>query len=85
MLCESVKSDQEEKQGYLLDVNPIINLNIFITNIDKILLCKACAHERALKIKLGKEKYQENFAAFVEVYFQLTSSDEKMGIRELHQ
>ena len=34
MLCESVKSDQEEKEGYLLNGNPTINLNSFIKNID---------------------------------------------------
>ena len=39
MLCESVNSDQEEKEGDLLNVNRIINLNNLITNIDKILVC----------------------------------------------
>ena len=52
MLCESVKSDQEEKEGDLLNGNRIINLNSFITNIDKILGCKECAQERDLHIKL---------------------------------
>ena len=38
MLCESVISDQEEKEGDLLNGNCIINLNNFITNIDNVLL-----------------------------------------------
>ena len=40
MVCESVNSDQEEKEGDLLNRNRIINLNNFITNINKILVCK---------------------------------------------
>ena len=40
MLCESVNSDQEEKEGDLLNDNRIINLKDFITNIDKFLVCK---------------------------------------------
>ena len=52
MLCESVISDQEEKEGDLLNGNCIINLNNFITNIDNVLLCKVWANERALQIKL---------------------------------
>ena len=43
MLCESVKSDQEEKKGDLLNGNHIINLNNLITNIDTFLVCKHCA------------------------------------------
>ena len=34
MLCESVNSDQEEKEGYLLNGNRIINLKNLITNMD---------------------------------------------------
>ena len=40
MMCESVNSDQEEKEGDLLNGNHIINLNNLITNIDKFLVCK---------------------------------------------
>ena len=40
MLCESVNSDQEEKDGDLLNVNHIINLKNLITNIDEFLVCK---------------------------------------------
>ena len=46
MLCESINSDQEVKEGYLLNGNHIINLNNFITNIDTFLVCKECAQER---------------------------------------
>ena len=40
ILCESVNSYQEEKEGDLLNGNCIINLNNFITDIDKYLVCK---------------------------------------------
>ena len=40
MICESVNSDQEEKQGDLLNGNCIINLKNLITNIDTFLVCK---------------------------------------------
>ena len=69
MLCESVKSDQEETEGDLLNSNSIINLNNLITNIDKILVGKECAHERNLQIKLEKVREQEKIVAYVEDYF----------------
>ena len=50
MLCESVNSDQEEKEVDLLNSDRIINLNNLITNIDKILVCKECTRERDLQI-----------------------------------
>ena len=34
MMCESVNSDQEEKEGDVLNSNRIINLKNLITNID---------------------------------------------------
>ena len=40
MLCESVNSDQEEKEGDVLNGNRIINLKNLITNIDNFLVCK---------------------------------------------
>ena len=40
MMCESVNSHQEEKEGDVLNVNRIINLKNLITNIDKCLVCK---------------------------------------------
>ena len=46
MMCESVNSDQEEKEGYVLNGNCIINLKNLITNIDNVLVCKECAQER---------------------------------------
>ena len=45
ILCESVNSDEEEKEGYLLNGNLIINLKNFITKIDKVLVCKECAQD----------------------------------------
>ena len=40
MLYESINSDQEEREGDLLNGNRIINLNNLITNIDTFLVCK---------------------------------------------
>ena len=56
-----------------------------ITNIDKFLVCKECAQDRYLQIKLEEERYHENFVDYVEAYFQFTPSDEQKGIRESHQ
>ena len=85
MICESVNSDQEEKEGDLLNGNRIINLNNLITNINNFLLCKECEQKRDLQIKLEEERYVEKFIDYVEAYFQLTPSDEQKGIRELHE
>ena len=52
MLCESVNSDQEEKEEDVLNSNCIINLKNLITNLDKFLVCKKSAQERELQIKL---------------------------------
>ena len=40
MMCDSVNSDQEEKEEYVLNGNRIINLKNLITNIDNFLVCK---------------------------------------------
>ena len=40
MMCESVNSDQEEKEGDVLNGNRIINLKNLIKNIDKFLVRK---------------------------------------------
>ena len=40
MLCESVNSDQEEREGDLLNSNRIINLKNLITNIGTFLVLK---------------------------------------------
>ena len=40
MMCECVNSEQEEKEGDVLNGNHIINLKDLITNIDNFLVCK---------------------------------------------
>ena len=84
MMCESVNSDQEEKEGDVLNDSRIINLKNLITNINKILVCKDCAQERELQMKLEEERDTENFFDYVEDYFQLTPPDEQKGVRELY-
>ena len=56
MICESVNSYQEEKEGDVINGNRIINLKNFITNMDIFLVCKECAQERGLQIKLYEEQ-----------------------------
>ena len=85
MLCESVNSDQEEKEVDLLNGNRIINLKKLIINIDNCLLRKKCAQEKAPQIESDEGKEQENIVDYVDTYFQLTPSDEQKGIRDLHQ
>ena len=85
MMCESVNSDQEEKEGDLLNSNHIINLKDFITNIDTLFACKQFAQERELQIKLEEERDVEKFIEYVEAYFQLTPPDEQKGVRELYE
>ena len=85
MMCQSVNSDQEEKEGDVLNSNRIINLHNLITNMDKFLVCKKFAQERELWIKLEEERDVENFIDYAEAYFQLTPSDEQKGVRELHE
>ena len=65
--------------------NRIINLKNFITNIDKFLVCKECAQERELQIKLEEERDVENFIDYVEAYFQLTPTYKQKGLRELYE
>ena len=55
MMCGSINSNQEEKEGDVLTRNRIINLKNLITNIDNVLVCKECAQERELQIKLEEE------------------------------
>ena len=43
MICESVNSDQEEKEGDLLNGNHSINLNNLIKNINTFFVRKECA------------------------------------------
>ena len=67
MLCEPFCSDNEEKQGDNLTGNPVVNLQNFTTNIEKILVRRKCTHEEPLQMKI----YQENFIYYVEDYFWL--------------
>ena len=55
MICESVNSDQEEKEGHVLNSNCIMNLKILITNMDKFLVCKEFAQERELQINYKRK------------------------------
>ena len=57
MIRESVNSDQEEKEGDLLNGNHIINLKNFITNIDNFLVCEDCAQGRELHEDFKKQTY----------------------------
>ena len=50
MIFESVNSDQEEKNGNVLNSNRTINLTNLITNIDNFFVCKECAQEGDLQI-----------------------------------
>ena len=59
MLCESVKYDKEEKEGYLLIVNRAINLNSLITYIDTFLVCKKCSQERTKQKKYKRENIRK--------------------------
>ena len=55
MMCESVNSDQEEKEGDVLNSNPIINLKNLITNIDFVGVQIVCTREGTTdKIRTGK-------------------------------
>ena len=85
MIRESVNSDQEEKEGDVLNGNRIINLNNFITSIYKFLVCKECAQERELQIQLEEERDMGKFIDYIEDYFQLPPSDEQKVVRELYQ
>ena len=65
MICESIKSDQEEKEGDVLNGDSSINLNNLITNIDKFLVFKECAQEKELQRKSEEERDVENFIDYV--------------------
>ena len=45
MMCESINSDEEEKEGDVLNGNRIINLKNFITNIE-FSWCAKSVHRR---------------------------------------
>ena len=65
MICGSVNSDQEGKEGDLLNGNRSINLKNYITNIDNVLVCKECAHERDIQIKLEDKRDVKTFVDYV--------------------
>ena len=54
MMCESVNSDQEEKEEDVLNGNRIINLKNSITNID-IFWCAKSVHRRG-NYRLNKKR-----------------------------
>ena len=85
MMCESVNSDQEEKEGDVLNGNRIINLKNLITNIDKVLVCKECSQEKELQIKLEEERDVEKIIDCAKAYFQLTPPDEQKVVKELYE
>ena len=72
-------------EGDVLNGDLIINLKYFITNVDNFLVCKECAQERELQIKLEEERDVENFIDYVEAYIQLTPPDEEKRVRGLHE
>ena len=51
--------------------------------MDNFLVCKECAQERELQIKLEEQRDVENFIYYVEDYFQLMPTDEQKGVREI--
>ena len=85
MIRESVNSDQKEKEEDLLNGNLIINLKNLITDVDKFLVCKECAKQRELRIKLEEERDVEKVIDYVEDCFQLTPSDDQKRARKLHE
>ena len=46
MLCEPTRSDNENKEGYNISGNRVINLKILTTNIENCLVCQQCAYNR---------------------------------------
>ena len=52
MLCEPTCLDNKEKEGDNLRVNSLINLKTLTTNIEKLVVCRQCAQEKALQMKL---------------------------------
>ena len=49
------------------------------------MVCKECAQERELQIKLEEERDVEKFIDCVDNYFQLTPPDEQKVVRELYE
>ena len=83
MMCQSINSDQEEKEGDVLNGNHIVNLKNFITNIDNVLVSKECAQESEIQIKLEEEIDVENFIEYIEANFQLKKTDEQKRVKDI--
>ena len=49
------------------------------------MVCKECAQERELQIKLEQERDVEKSIDCVETYFQLTPPDEHKVVREIYE
>ena len=69
MICESVNSDQEEKEGDVHNGNCIINLENLITKIDTFLVCKESVQERELQIKFEEERDVETSLIILRLVF----------------
>ena len=69
MMCESINSDQEEKEVDVLNGNCIIDLENLITNIEIFLVCKECAQERELQIKLEEKRDVEKSLIVLRIIF----------------
>ena len=54
------------------------------TNIEEILVCQKCAHDKALQMKLEDERYQGKFISYADNYYDITLTNEEKGIRKLH-
>ena len=48
-------------------------------------MCKECAQDRELQIKLEEERDVEKFIDYVEDYFQLTPPEKQKGVRGLYE
>ena len=84
MLCEPTSSDNEEKEGYDISGNHLINLKTLTTNTENILVLQQCANEKDAPMKLEEKRYQENLISYVEAYYEVTPTCEQKGIRQLH-
>ena len=56
MICESVNSDQEEKEEDVLNGNCIINLNNLITNMDNLFGVQIMCTGEGTTDKIRREK-----------------------------
>ena len=54
MLCENICSDNEEKQGDKLTGNNLVNVKVFTTNIEKVLVFEQCVQEDDIQMKIDQ-------------------------------